>query len=128
NSAKEVKRGDLVSKLQLAGNVTTKPDTHVAYFIGDHPCRADGSEIAEIKNASQSQALTDSVVINHTFSAKPKPAENYEDYYDKVTTYVAIISGPARMIEPGVTAKTFPAIVSGKEDGEESVFNYIDTA
>lgn len=128
NSDGEVKRGVLVSKLQLAGNVTTKPDDHVAYFVGDHPCRTDGSEIAEIKNASQSQALTDGVVINHTFSAKPKPAGNYENYYDKVTTYVAIISGPARMIEPGVTAKTFPAIESGKADSEESVFNYIDTA
>jgi hypothetical protein len=128
NSAREVKRGILVSKLQLAGDVTTRPDNHVAYFIGDHPCRADGSEIAEIKNASQRQALTDSVVIDHTFSAKPKPAENYDNYYDKVTTYVAIISGPARVIEPGVTAKTFPAIETGREDGEKNVFNYIDTA
>jgi hypothetical protein len=128
NSAREVKRGVLVSKLQLAGNVTTRPDTHVAYFVGDHPCRADGSEIAEIKNSSQRQTLTDGVVISHTFSAKPKPAEHYDDYYDKVTTYVAIISGPARMIEPGITAKTFPAIESRKEDSEESVFNYIDTA
>jgi hypothetical protein len=128
SSAKEVKRGVLVCKLQLAGNITTRPDNHVAYFVGDHPCRPDGSEIAEIKNASQRHALSDGVVINHTFSAKPRPADNYEDYYDKVTTYVAIISGPARMIEPGVTAKTFPAIESGKEDSEESIFNYIDTA
>jgi len=128
NSAREVKRGILVSKLLLAGDITTRPDNHVAYFIGEHPCRADGSQIAEIKNASQSQTLTDGVVINHTFSAKPKPADKYENYYDKVTTYVAIISGPARLIEPGITAKTFPAIESGKEESEESVFNYIDTA
>src|SRR5215212_6063003 len=61
NSAREVRRGVLVSKLQLAGNVTTRPDNHVAYFVGDHPCRADGSEIAEIRNSSQQQTLTDGV-------------------------------------------------------------------
>lgn len=128
NSSKEVKRGVLVSKLVLAGNVTTKPDSHVAYFVGDYPCRSDGAEIAEIKNASQRQSFTPEVVINHTFSAKPKPSDHYQDYYEKVTTYVAIISGPAKLVDPSVTAKTFPVHEPGKEDDEESVFNYIDTA
>ncbi len=128
NSSKEVKKGVLVSKLVLAGDVTTKPDSHVAYFVGDYPCRSDGAEIAEIKNASQRQSLAPDVVINHTFSAKPKPSDHYQDYYEKVTTYVAIISGPAKMVDPNVTARTFPVNEPGKEDDEESVFNYIDTA
>jgi hypothetical protein len=128
NSSKEVKRGVLVSKLALAGDVTTKPDSHVAYFVGDYPCRSDGAEIAEIKNASQRQSLAPEVVINHTFSAKPKPSDHYQDYYEKVATYVAIVSGPAKMVDPNVTAKTFPVNEPGKEDDEESVFNYIDTA
>jgi hypothetical protein len=96
--------------------------------MGDHPCRADGIEIAEIKNATETRTLSDGVTINHTFSAKPKPADNYEDYYEKVTTYVAIISGPAQLIEPGVTAKTFPVVEPEEEDGDESPFNYIDTS
>src|SRR5260370_2733721 len=128
NSSKEVKKVVLVSKLVLAGDVTTKPDSHVAYFVGDYPCRSDGAEIAEIKNASQRQSLAPDVVINHTFSAKPKPSDHYQDYYEKVTTYVAIISGPAKMVDPNVTARTFPVNEPGKEDDEESVFNYIDTA
>ena len=57
NSSKEVKRGVLISKLVLAGDVTTKPDNHVAYLVGDYPCRRDGAEIAEIKNATKGNLL-----------------------------------------------------------------------
>ena len=52
NSSKEVKRGTLVSKLVLADDVTARPDNHVAYFDGEHPCRQDGTEIEQIKNES----------------------------------------------------------------------------
>src|SRR5579871_1390274 len=52
NSKKEVKRGTLIMKLVLAGDVADKPDNHVAYFDGDHPCHADGTEIAKIKHGS----------------------------------------------------------------------------
>ena len=40
-------------------------------------------------------------------------------------TYVTILSGPAKRIDPSVTANTFPVIVA---EAEESVFNYYDTA
>ena len=53
-------------------------------------------------------------------------ADNYQDYYEKVTTYVAMFERYAQMIEPSATAKTFPVII--EDEGEpESVFNYIDT-
>jgi len=42
NSGKEVKCGTIVSKLMLAGDITVRPDNHVAYFMGEHPCREDG--------------------------------------------------------------------------------------
>ncbi len=127
NSEKQVKRGILVSKLTLAGDVTARPADHVAYFVGDHPCREDGKEIEQIKNQSARRTLADDVVIDHTFSAKPQPSGFYADYYSKVTTYVAILSGPAQVMDPTATAKTFPVIEPEKED-EETVFKYIDTA
>ena len=43
-----------------------------------------------------------------------------------MTTYVAILSGPAQRIDPKVTAKTRPLIVPDADDDEP--FNYIDTA
>ena len=49
----------------------------------------------------------------------------YEDYYEKVTTYVSIISGPAQALYPSVTPRTF-VVVEAPE--EETVFRYWDTA
>ncbi len=126
NSSKEVKRGILVIKLVLAGDQTGRPDTHVAYFAGDHPCNEDGSEIEKIKHGSQAHSLAEGVAVNHSFSAKPKPGDSYPDYYAQVTTYVAILSGPAQRIDSSLTAKTFPVVAPDAEDDEP--FNYCDTA
>ncbi len=125
NSAKEIKFGILVSDLSLAGDVTTTPGNHVAYFVGEHPCNRDGSEMVKIKHQSVPQQLGENLVVHHSFSSKP-PSGSYKDYYEKMTTYVAIISSPAQSIDPTVTARTFPVILP--EAAEESVFNYIDTA
>ena len=122
-----VKRGILVMPLKLAGDVTVKPENHVAHFIGEYPCRADGTPIDSIRNDSTRRELGPGVVIDHTFSAKPMPSGAYENYYDKVTQYVTILSGYARVVEPGVTAKTFRPVPAG-EGEEETVFKYIDTA
>jgi hypothetical protein len=123
NSQKEVKFGTLVSELSLAGDVTTTPGTHVAYFAGEHPCHKDGSEIHKIKHQSLQQELGQNLVVYHSFSSKP--SGGYKDYYEKMTTYVAIISGPAESLDPSVTAQTFPVIEPGED---ESIFKYIDTA
>ncbi|MCI0601812.1 ThiF family adenylyltransferase [bacterium] len=127
NSRKEIKLGILVSTLTLAGDITSRPEDHVAHFVGDYPCNADGKEIEQIRNSCENRTLAEGVVVQHRFSAKPKPSGLYEDYYVKVTTYVAIISGPAQLIDPLITSKTFPVIEPDKEN-EETVFNYIDTA
>jgi hypothetical protein len=127
NAAREVKRGILVSQLTLAGDVTAQPDTHVAYFAGDHPCLADGTEIVKIKHGSAAQTLAEGVTVQQSFSAKPKPLYHYPDYHAKVTTYVAILSSPAQELDPTATARTFPVIEPDTDDAD-SVFNYIDTA
>jgi hypothetical protein len=126
NSRKEIKRGILVIKLVLADDQTGKPDTHVAYFSGEYPCNEDGTPIEKIRAGSGAQSLAEGVTIEHTFSAKPKPADAYPDYYAQVTTYVAILSGPAQRIDPDATAKTHPLVVPGADDDEP--FNYLDTA
>ena len=120
-----IHRGTLVSELTLAvGDVTAVPSTHVAHFIGEYPCDQNGYQLSKIANSSGRQTLAPNVAIDHSFSAKPI-AGSYKDYYEKVTTYVAIISGPAQMIDQTVTAKTFPLI---RSDANDSVFHYVDTA
>lgn len=120
---REIKYGTLVSQLDLAGDVTTTPSTHVALFAGQYPCNKDGSEIAQIKHQSQKTRVLPDLEVDHSFSSKP--AGGYKDYHEKMATYAAIISNPAQSIDSHVTAKTFPVIEAQEE---ESVFNYIDTA
>lgn len=127
NSRKQVLRGTLVAKLVLAGDITTRPDDHVAYLAGEHPCNADGTEIAQIKHGSGERTLAEGLVIQHSFSAKPKPNEFYPDYYAKMTTYAAILSGPAQLIDPNARPQTFK-IVEPEKEKRETPFNYIDTA
>ena len=126
NSRKEVKRGILVMKLMLADDETTRPDDHVAYFSGDYPCDEDGVEISKIEHQSGERSLAEGVVIQHSFSAKPKPDGSYPDYYTKVTWYVSILSGPAWRLDNTASAKTFSLIELDKDSDEP--FNYIDTA
>lgn len=124
NSKKEIKTGTLVSTLNLANDVTVVPDTHAVYFEGEYPCDKDGVRIARIENQSQRKNLGKDLDVDHTFSARPTNAP-YQDYYAKMTTYVAILSGPAQAIDPNVKVMTFPLITANED---ESVFNYIDSA
>lgn len=124
NSDRKISFGILVSELTLAGDVTAIPRTHVVYFAGEHPCNKDGSKISQISHQSKKRELDHGLVVNHSFSSKPTRGR-YQDYYEKMTTYMAIISNPARSINPEVTAKTFP-VIETKES--ESVFVYEDTA
>src|SRR5581483_8216478 len=78
NSKREIAYGTLVSQLDLAGDATTTPGTHVIYFAGEYPCNRDGSEIVKIKHQSSRQELDRDLVVNYSFSSKP--AEGYEDY------------------------------------------------
>lgn len=124
NARCEVKRGILISALEMSGDRTARPSNHVAFFAGEHPCNRDGTEIAQIKHGTADQKIDDEITANHSFSNKPP--EGYQDYYEKMTTYVAIISHPAIAIDSEVTAQTHPVIEPDADD--DSPFAYIDTA
>lgn len=124
NSQRQVKRGALVSVLSLAGDQTTRPSTHIAMFTGEHPCDQNGQLIEAIRYVSGHQALGPGLNIDHQFSSKPRVGF-YADYYEKMSTYADIISGPAEALEPGATARTFRVIEC---DDPESPFRYMDTA
>lgn len=123
NSECKIKYGVLVSSLDLAGNKTVKPTDHVINFIGEHPCNKDGSLIKQIQHQSGQRTLKNDIVIDHSFSNKPRP-DGYIDYYEKIIGYIAIISAPAKSLDNSVTEKKF-SVVSTYENN--SVFNYFDT-
>jgi tRNA A37 threonylcarbamoyladenosine dehydratase len=124
DSQKQVRHGILVSKLDLAGDVTTTPSTHVMNFAGDYPCDRDGRRLDKMKHQSSNKTLLPGLDVNHSFSSKPTHGK-YKDFYEKMTTYAALLSSHAQSLDPKVTAKTFP-VVEVSED--ESVFRYQDTA
>jgi len=122
---KNIGKGILICALTLANDVATAPNDHTAYFIGAYPCHADGVQMTQIVNSVNTFKINDELTANFYLSAKPKPSGRYEDFYDKVTTYVSVLSGPAKALDPCVTAKTFALVLNDEAD---EVFNYFDTA
>lgn len=121
DASREVKRGTLVLRLTLAGDVALKPTDHTARWIGAHPCHADGRKIGTIANSSTAEDMGDGVRIEHVFSAKA----DYRDYHHQATTYIGRIAGEAAMVDPAADPKTFPAIPQTEKEG---VHKYADTA
>ena len=126
NANRAVCRGALLMALTLADNVAQPPGNHQAQFAGDFPCHADGREISEIRY-STANFTVGGLTARFDFSAKPKPADKYLDFYEKVLAYVRRISGPAQELEPDGDhdPRTYPLV---NEDDEDSVFRYVDTA
>jgi hypothetical protein len=118
----DVRTGTLISTLSLAADVTCRPDTHVVYFDGEFPHRADGTPISGIAHQSIEFDLGGGLTAKHSFSSKP-PA-GYADYYEKMTTYASILAGPAATRSPEATPRVFRAL----EAEDESVFEYTETA
>jgi hypothetical protein len=126
NAYQQVSYGILVSRLELSGDVTVKPGDHVAYFCGDYPCDQAGTPMTMLVIDGQPpHPVTSDLIADHTFSHKPTPAGSYADYYQKITTYIAILVAPAQALDPDATARTYEPVV---DDDQEAVFNYIDTA
>lgn len=123
NSRKTIDYGTLVSTLNLAGDRTTTPETHVAYFIGGMPCDKVGNPIQSIINSTARQVLSGGIVVNVTFSSKPK--DGYKNYFDKITTYLSIICNPAKALDESVTERKFK--VYPNDGDEDSVFQYYDS-
>src|SRR5438552_3351551 len=65
NSHAELKYGSLVTDLEIAGDSTTRPTQHVAYFTGEHPCDLAGIPIAKLKHESATKDLAEGVTVNH---------------------------------------------------------------
>jgi len=123
---RQVKRGTLVSTLELADDVTVNPvDDHVAFFAGEKPYNAGGTPIPYTIGENLGQSYG-GLNVNLQFSAKPKTSDGkYRDYHHKVETYVRHMAGAANKVDSTVTARTHPIIV---EDEEETVFHYVDSA
>lgn len=124
DAQKRVRTGTLVCPLELAGDQTIKPSTHVMHWEGDFPCRADGTPLREIQHQSQFFNLGHGITAQHAFSSRLEP-DGYPNFYAKMSTYASILAGPAAVLQCGVSPRIFRA---PDESETDLVFNYIDTA
>jgi ThiF family len=122
-SDRRVARGVLITHIELQGDITNTPvSDHVMRFQGNKPCDHEGNELTSIINLSSDEMVVNGVISNHSFSSKPQ--SGYANYYEKVTSYEAILSHHAQAIDSSVTARTFKRIRSSSKD---TAFNYSDT-
>lgn len=123
DAQRRVRKGTLISNLELAADIAQRPGTHVVHFDGDYPCDAQGRPIEAIRHQTVRQSLGNGLASQHMFSSKPD--NGYPDYFEKMTTYARILSGPAREIEPRADERI---LRSFDDDGDVGVFNYVETA
>src|SRR5205814_10014626 len=106
-----------------SGSTTTTPNTHLVTFVGSIPCNDHGRELNTIINQRGVFPVDGTLTASCMFSSKP--TGGYPDYYEKMTSYVDMLLGHARAIDPSVTAKMFPPTPT---DESESVIRYVDSA
>ncbi|MCY3576496.1 MAG: ThiF family adenylyltransferase [bacterium] len=123
DSNAHVRRGTLVSVLDLNGDQTVAPESHVVYFRGDHPCDASGQPLAGTVIKQRHRELANGLEVDLELSRRPPGG--YPDYYAKMTAYVEILGLHVPTVDPVATAKIHP-VISG--DPGESPFAYLDTA
>ena len=123
--AGRVRYGTLVSTLTLAGEQTTTPDNHIAYFQGSAPHSSSGEPLTNVTNTPypNGRILADGLSVDFRLSSKPPGG--YDNYYTKMTTYVGLLIQHALGVDPQATARTFPVVHS---EDDESPFAYTDTA
>jgi hypothetical protein len=125
-AGRAVAYGTLITRLDLQNDRTKPRDDHTIFFAGEYPCDKDGRPIEAIRNSSSQVRIAEGLVADHRFSAKPQPKGNYDDYYDKIVNYAAVLSGPARALDASVQPN--PGCFVPAAEGDDSVFKYLDTA
>lgn len=123
-SERKVRYGELVAPLTINGQEIGPPQDHTVYFRGEYPCDDEGKPIEAIRNSSNKQELTEGLVVNHYFSAKP-PDGNYQNFHHKMTHYAQVLSRYARRIDQGATAQSGKFILA---DDPNDPFIYMETA
>lgn len=121
DSNKTIAYGRLISVYPPASERVPCRD-HRAYFSGNPPCDQHGIPLNKVINNTNPTVHTQTLKSDMMFSAKPP--SGYKDYHEKMTTYIELISGHARIIDPEATPKLHRIMPDRQETG---VFNYPDT-
>lgn len=118
--------GALATKLVFVDASRVAQEDHTVLFAGSHPCGLDGAIIPLIDAGAHTLALSDAckdVAIERRFSNKPTKAGKFENFFEKVESYVGIISGPA-IHRHGVSPLNFKSV---EDSPAPTVFKFQDS-
>lgn len=125
DSARALQWGAFVTKFVDVDGKKVKLDDHQILFAGSVPYGLDSKPIPNLGGGPTTLVLSDAskdVVVQRSFSNKPKPSEVYTDFYHKIDTYLTNISGPAMQLY-----SANPYTYRTKETIPDSVFKFADT-
>lgn len=120
---RRVRRGAIACRLELAGDRTVAPTSHMASFVGSMPHTADGRPLTEMAHSRNRVDLGHGLVADHLLCSAPFDGE-FSDHHAKMVTFVEQVSAHARIVQPETTARTGQIMLP--ERGR-SCFAYLDT-
>jgi len=121
----KLQMGAIVSKLIFINEVRVVQDDHQIFFAGHFPHNIDRTPIRNLAGGPTQLPLSEAaadVVVQRSFSNKPRDTGKFKDLFEKIESYVAIISGPAIELYD-VSPYTFRIV----DEVSDSVFNFHDT-
>lgn len=126
DAQRQLQIGAIITKLVYVDKERVTQDDHQIFFAGAIPYNLDGTPIPNLAGGPTQLALSDAcrdVIVQRSFSNKPKVAQKFDDFFEKIESYVAIISGPAMELH-GANPYTFRTV---EEVVSDSVFKFQDT-
>lgn len=94
------KIGAIVTKMVDVDGTKVRQEDHQIFFAGGTPHGLDGQPIPNLGGGAcgfpLSRAAAD-VIVERSFSNKPQKTGSFQDFFEKIESYVNIVSGPARI-------------------------------
>jgi hypothetical protein len=122
----QLQTGAFVTKLEFVDQNRVIQQDHQVFFAGGIPYQLDGTRIPNLAGGETQLTLSDKcadIVVQRSFSNKPKSEGRFVDFLAKIESYTAIIAGPA-IDRYGISPFTFRVDPSSAAD---SVFKFQDS-
>jgi hypothetical protein len=116
DNERKLQTGAIVAKFVDLGQDRIAQDDHQVFFAGSIPHGLDGKPVPNLGGGPASLALSESsqdVKVQRSFSNKPTVAGKFNDFFEKIESYVAHISGPAIELHEA-NPFTFRVVEDGK--------------
>jgi hypothetical protein len=127
DSEGKLKIGAFVTKLEFIDQQRVTQQDHQVFFAGCIPYGLDGQPVPNLAGGTCTVALSkasEDVVVQRSFSNKPRKTGKYKDFFEKIESYANQICEPARE-KHGAKWLTFN--IRKDEIPSDSVFKIHDT-